>query len=407
MDTTNLRKNHPKLIFYLETAAYSKRYVDKFKREIKHILQLADSGEVLSYADVYRGYEQAGYSQSYLRIKRNIIGAIERFNLFGHYPNGTPYYPPKASRRLLCAEYKAIIDYFVEVESKRGKKPLSICTQANNASVFLLTLQQSGIMHLADVTEENVLALYIAPDGQIIRNYSCKCQTAAVLKASVPLNPACERVLAFLPAFREKRKNIQYLTADEIAKVKKVLSNGSSLALRDKAIGILALYTGLRGCDIAGMTMDAIDWENDLLHIHQQKTEAPLTLPLTAIVGNAIYDYIKMERPRVECEYIFISKSKPFRRIQGRGTTCRISSVIMKAAGIRQEPGDRQGLHIFRHHLATKLLGNGTPRPVVSNIVGHMSPNSLDAYLSADFPHLKECAIGIERFPVAQEVFAI
>ena len=53
-------------------------------------------------------------------------------------------------------------------------------------------------------------------------------------------------------------------------------------------IGILAIYTGLRGCDIAGLTLDAIDWNRDFIYIRQQKTEIPLELPLTAIVGNAI-----------------------------------------------------------------------------------------------------------------------
>jgi len=78
----------------------------------------------------------------------------------------------------------------------------------------------------------------------------------------------------------------------------------------------------------------------------------------------------------------------------------------MKAAGVRQSKGDRKGFHIFRHHLATALLGNGVPQPVISRTLGHTSPASLEAYLSADFLHLKECAINIERFPVSQEVFS-
>ena len=79
---------------------------------------------------------------------------------------------------------------------------------------------------------------------------------------------------------------------------------------------------------------------------------------------------------------------------------------IMKAAGIRLSKGDRKGFHIFRHHLATALLGNGVPQPVISRTLGHTSPDSLEAYLSADFLHLKECSINIERFPVSKEVFS-
>lgn len=42
--------------------------------------------------------------------------------------------------------------------------------------------------------------------------------------------------------------------------------------------------------------MTNIDWKADRMNIRQSKTDAPLCLPLTATVGNAIYDYIKYER---------------------------------------------------------------------------------------------------------------
>lgn len=212
--------------------------------------------------------------------------------------------------------------------------------------------------------------------------------------------------MAFLPALRESRKNIQYLTSEEIEKIKESLANGeNTLTLRDKAIGMLALYTGLRGCDIAGMTLDSIDWNRDLIYITQQKTEFPLELPLTAVVGNAIYDYLTSERPHIESRYLFISQNKPYDRLKSRSIG-NVSVRIMNASGIRQSEGDRKGLHIFRHHLATALLGNGVPQPVISRTLGHTSPDSLVAYLSADFPHLKECSISINRFPVPEEVFS-
>ncbi|ETR69183.1 MAG: hypothetical protein OMM_09824 [Candidatus Magnetoglobus multicellularis str. Araruama] len=78
----------------------------------------------------------------------------------------------------------------------------------------------------------------------------------------------------------------------------------------------------------------------------------------------------------------------------------------MKAANIRQSKGDRKGFHIFRHHLATALLGNGISQPVISSTLGHTSPDSLEPYLSADFSHLKDCSISIESFPMKKEVFS-
>ena len=138
---------------------------------------------------------------------------------------------------------------------------------------------------------------------------------------------------------------------------------------------------------------------------NSRKRRSPLELPLTAVVGNAIYDYLKSERPHTESRYIFVSQLKPYDRLKHK-VIGNVAVRIMKAAGIRQSKGDRKGFHIFRHHLATALLGNGVPQPVISRTLGHTSPDSLEPYLSADFPHLKECSISIERFPVPKEVFS-
>jgi len=409
MNVQNLRDNYPKLISYLENNSYSKTYVDRFKREIKKILVLADSEDWSCYTDVYLEYTKTPHSPDYLRNKRTIIGAIEQFDVHGRYPDGRRRHElfERGAYSLLSSEFKSVIDYYCEAEKKRGKKFTTIYTESNNASTFFLSIQQKGIESLGKITEEAVLSIFISPDETLLRSCSYKKNITAVLKACIPYNPeACHRILAFLPALRETRKNIQYLTSEEIQKVKEALANGENpLTLCDKAIGMLALYTGLRGCDIAGMTFDSIDWDRDLIYIRQQKTQFPLELPLTAVVGNAIYDYLTSERPHTESRYLFVSQNKPYDRLKSKSIG-NVAVRIMKAAGIRQSKGDRKGFHIFRHHLATALLGNGVPQPVISRTLGHTSPDSLEAYLSADFPHLKECSINIERFPVPEEVFS-
>ncbi|MBT3178421.1 MAG: tyrosine-type recombinase/integrase [Desulfobacula sp.] len=408
MNVQNLRDNCPKLISYMETNGYSKTYVDRFKREIKKIIS-ADSNEWSCYTDVYLEYTKTSQSPDYLRDKRTIIGAIEQFDVHGRYPDGRRRHElfERGSYPLLSSEFKFVIDLYCEVEKKRGKKKFTtVYTESHNASTFFLSLQQKGINCLGKTTEEAVLSIFMSPDETLLRSCSYKKNIAAVLKACIPYHPeTCPRILAFLPALRETRKNIQYLTSKEIQKVKGVLTDGENLlTLRDKAIGMLALYTGLRGCDIAGLTLYAIDWDKDLFFIRQQKTKIPLELPLTAVVGNAIYDYLTSERPHTESRYIFVSQLKPYERLKNRSIG-NVAGRIMKAAGIRQSKGDRKVFHIFRHHFATELLGNGVPQPVISRALGHTSPDSLESYLKADFPHLKECAISIEHFPVPKEVF--
>jgi len=408
MNVQNLRENYPRLISYMTENGYSESHVVRFRREIKRILLLSDSKGWKPYTDVYLAYTKTSHSPSYLRNKRTIIGAIENFDIFGQCPDGRRRHGilRRTGYNSLPEEFKSVIDCYCKTERTRGKKESTIYTESHNATSFLLSLRHKGMDTLEKITEKAVIDVFASPDGKVSRSCSYKKNIAAVFKACAPFFPegTCTRVLSFLPALREKRMNIQYLTSEEVSRIKAALTaEESSLSLRDKAIGLLTLYTGLRCCDIAALTMDSIDWTNDRLHIRQQKTDVPLELPLTAVVGNAIYDYLTKERPQVDHLEIFISQCHPYAGLKSRSLS-NVANKIMKAANVRGANGDRKGFHIFRHHLATTLLGNGIPQPVISRALGHSSPASLDTYLSADFSHLKECSLSIEQFPLRKGV---
>ena len=138
--------------------------------------------------------------------------------------------------------------------------------------------------------------------------------------------------------------------------------------------------------------------------VEQQKTSVPVEIPLSAVVGNAIYDYLAEERPDTGSLRLFLSETHPFSPLAA-GSIGNIVAKACRLAGIRQEPGDRKGTHIFRHNLASSMLENGVPQPVITQTLGHTAPDSLEPYLRADFVHLKECALSIEAFPLAEEVF--
>jgi len=408
MDVENLKSNYPELIAFMEKVGYSKEYISRIRGEIKHILAKANRKNWNSYNDVYIEYAKRSNSTYYLHLKRVILGLIEHFEVYGQYPDGQRRHQlvKYDNYHLLANEFKAVIDNYRTVEKERGIKDSTIYGNSSNAASFLLELQRKGINTLRMIDEQTVLSVFVSAEGSLRRCYGYKKNISAVFKACIPQDPETFiRILTFLPAIKNSRKNIQYLLPDEINQIKKALSDEHSvLSLRNKAIGILALYTGLRSCDIAGLKKDSIDWENELIRINQQKTGVPLELPLITVIGNAIYDYLTLERPETDCEYIFISHFKPYRRLNA-GSLSDVSFKIMDDADVRKSMKNRGGFRIFRHHLATELLGNGIPQPVISGILGHTSPDSLKKYLSADFPHLKECSLSIERFPISEGVF--
>ena len=410
MNVEILRERYPELIVYLEAEGYSAPYVANIKREILRIIEGADREGWSCYGDVYQEHTRNTKSQTSLRSRRTILGMIERFETLGQYPGERHQREPKMGGKyhLLTEEFKHIIDYHIAAEKERGKKYTTIYGGAKNAATFLYALQEKGFETLQAITEDAVLSVFVRADGKPRYSRSYKSNISAVFKACIPQDPeTVKRILTYFPALRRVRNNIQYLTPEEVTALKHVLSDDyPHLSRRDKAIGILALNTGLRSCDIAGLTLESIDWERDTVLIRQQqKTNAPLELPLTAAVGNAIYDYLTMERPKTRSEYAFVTAKRPYARLQSSDLGV-ISGRIMDAAGIRQAYGDRRGFHIFRHRLTMALLGNGVARPVITQILGHISPDSINPYLSADFVHLKELALSVERFPVGEGVFA-
>ena len=408
MDLQNLREHHEELLSFMENNGYSSTYIQRFRDEINRILADADSSRWQSYRDVYLEYLKVPYSKDYLRNKRTIIGALEQFDLFGRLPDGRHRHTlfERGSYHLLEPEFQEMIDFYRMYEKQRGKKESTIRGESLNTASFLYQMQGQGAQCLDEVTEDAVLSFFVSEDGSPRKGCSYKKNISAVFKAGLNWKePQCQRILSFLPLLRETRKNIQCLTQDEIRLLRAAVES-SGFSARNKAVILLLLFTGLRGCDIAGLTFSSIDWEKERILVEQQKTSMPVEIPLSAVVGNAIYDYLEQERPDTGALSLFLTETHPFSPISAQG----IANIVSKAcrlAGIRQCPGDRKGTHIFRHNLASSMLENGVPQPVITQTLGHTAPDSLEPYLRADFVHLKECALSIEDFPLAEEVFSL
>lgn len=293
---------------------------------------------------------------------------------------------------------KMVLEY---IESKCTFLASStVLTDANVGTIFLLFMQDNQLS-AETITEDDVLRFF-TKDG---KSFRCSGQRAILSKFFDFCSnqyPSYEKIINWIPKIRKERKNIQYLTDDEVQKVKSVcLDENSNLSYCDKAIALTLLYTGLRAGDIASLKLSDIDWDKEVIHLVQNKTGVPLTIPMVIHVSNAIYDYKENERDYDGDQLFVTSEGIPFK---SNGVARSINRTFKKA-GIRQNKGDRRGSHIFRHHLATKLLENEVPQPVISQTLGHMDPTSVETYLSADIKHLRQCALSIEPYSLDWEVF--
>ncbi|MDD2356050.1 MAG: site-specific integrase [Lachnospiraceae bacterium] len=180
----------------------------------------------------------------------------------------------------------------------------------------------------------------------------------------------------------------------EIRKLVSSVERASAIGKRDYLILLLATEYGWRAKDITKFSFDNIDWENNLIHFYQHKTDVPVSFPLLSTVGNAIIDYLKYSRPETDVPEIIVSmenanKGKPL----ASPTIHSVVTKYMKRAEIKNWHDKKHGPHAMRHSLATNLLKKNVTMPIISTVMGHQRTETTSIYLSVDYDSLKQCAL--------------
>lgn len=184
-------------------------------------------------------------------------------------------------------------------------------------------------------------------------------------------------------------------SASDLQKLIAAIDRGNPMGKRDYAIILLACRLGLRSSDIKKLTFDNFHWENKQLVFIQSKTRTVLSLPLIHDVGWAVIDYIKYGRPHCESPYVFIRHMAPFLPFTEDDHLNQMIMKYMRIAHLPISSNKRCGMHSLRHTLASVLLENDTPLPVISDILGHIATESTAVYLKIDINKLKECPLDI------------
>ncbi len=409
LDLTYLQSKMNELISYMKEHGYSHDYIRKIKFIASRIIVLSRTIKWDSYADIWNWYLNGNHKKGYLNDIRRVLGLLENYHLKGLFPRNrevqNPLCPRKSAYLNLNSEFKEIVDFGCQIEEMRGLKPSTIRKKRSEISLLLYSLQIIGENTLSKISEEGVL-LFFYKDGVFLHDHSTASSIAVFLKDAMNYESnECSRILSYIPRIRKRRVNIQYLTESECNAFCRALEDDKNdLSFKNRAIGTLLYYTGMRCSDICGLKLDSVDLHQSVISFIQQKTGTEAKIPLTAIVGNAIIDYCLNERPKTDSPYLFVTDRAPYRKLI-KGAVQWTVFKVMKAASIRQNKGDRKGSHIFRHRVVSRMVENNVPIPVISAIVGHSNPKSLDAYLYADMKHLRECALGLEKYPISEEVF--
>lgn len=163
---------------------------------------------------------------------------------------------------------------------------------------------------------------------------------------------------------------------------------------------LLAARTGLRPVDIVGLRLGDIDWRHGRITLVQHKTATTLRLPLLADVGEAIADYLLHGRPAGAVDdHVFVRAQAPFTALSASSGLHHVAVRAFDRTGTQPGTGGGRGFRVLRASLATRMLTDGTPLPVISGALGHRGLDSVRHYLSTDEERMRACCLdfaGIE-----------
>jgi site-specific recombinase XerD len=176
----------------------------------------------------------------------------------------------------------------------------------------------------------------------------------------------------------------------EVERMLGVVDRRSIVGKRDYAILLLLVTYGLRGREVAALTLDDIDWERGRLKVPERKAGHSTAYPLSPIVGDAIIDYLKHGRPQKADRHIFYRVLAPLDPMTYCAVSARASYYLHKA-GI---PVPRPGSHTLRHTCVQRLVDAHFPLKTIGDYVGHASPESTAIYAKVSLDNLREVALG-------------
>lgn len=297
---------------------------------------------------------------------------------------------------ILETSLERLLEAYENACRRNGLRESSVQLYRKLSLRFLKGLEDAGVTEVADIGPHEV---------------SCAC---LALKSNYYLS-AIHTFLRFLaeegytqrdysyivPLFKRPQPMPPVYSEAEIQRIEAAVNRQGPHGKRDYAALLLATRLGIRGGDIATLTFEELDFKRNTICLTQQKTAAPLALPMLPEIKAALLDYLEHERASSDSEYVFLSLKPPFSHISVH-LLGKLTSTAIRSAGII--PGGRKcGPHAFRASLASSMVNDDVPYEVVRNTLGHTDVNAIKSYAKLDVERLRVYALAV---PEAAGYFA-
>jgi site-specific recombinase XerD len=297
--------------------------------------------------------------------------------------------------------------YRQHLERVRGLAASTIWRHVDLASDFLRFLGYDDdnlqrLAHIQPVDLERFLADVSARVGRITMQ-----KVTAIVRSFLRFLSASGRAAVALdqclesPRYHRDQHLVRALPWDKVLSLLDAINLSTLKGRRDFAMLLLIATYGLRRGEVAGLTLDDIQWRARLMRVPRPKVGTPLAVPLTDEVATALLAYLHDRAVESGTRQLFLRVRAP----QGPILPSAIGDAFdfwAARAGVSM-PG-LGGPHTLRHGVAMNLLRRGTSLKTIGDLLGHRSVESTGIYLRLQLEDLRDVALPLPTRASGQEV---
>ena len=283
-------------------------------------------------------------------------------------------------------------DYLVE---ERGLRPASVLGYRHHLERFEDYLQRIGVATLQELSPAILSAFVIDRAGAGLAKSTVRDSAGALrvflryLHREGVLGSDLSDAVGWPQVYRLASipRSISWA---EVNRVLAGVDRRTGAGRRDYAILMLLVTYGLRGREVAALTLDDIDWKRERLAIPERKAGHATAFPLSAVVGQAILDYLQHGRPATADRHVFFRAAAPRRPIGPAAVSSLARRYLLKAGVDVPRPGS----HTLRHSAVQRLVDASFDLKTIGDFVGHRSVRSTEVYAKVAVEPLRELALG-------------
>lgn len=305
-----------------------------------------------------------------------------------------PEYPGHLRKQLPKPFLQQAPDFFPYLQDERGLRENTIKSYCHNLRRFESYLRHINLHELNQLSPTVLSAFVTQSSQELCKNtLKCRCENIRIFLRYLHREGVTPHDLSIsldMPRVYRFSTIPRSISWGEVRQMFEAVDRRTPIGKRDYAILLLLVTYGLRSAEVAALSIDSIDWENERLRVPERKAGHSTAFPLSPIVGEAIVSYLQHGRQESTERALFLRSFAPFTPLRWQAIGLRATHYLKKADIQVARPGS----HTLRHTCVQRLVDAHFSLKTIGDYVGHSVPISTQIYTKIDVEALREIASG-------------